>query len=727
MATQLTERIPLKLLVKLSNITLNDYIEMADKKKCKISEMKANFKFIMDYIRNHFKAKGEMVKLYKYSESSQNGRLYGEHSIQNIPSIFRGYLFGTTTTDIDMNNAHPRILYYICRGRNIECPNLTNYVANRDKIISKLKTVDVEDPKMVILALMNGSKKRIDKDCDSILSNLNKEFKFIREKLKLQVDYMEQLEKAMEYKPNNVDGSFLNRILCIYENQILQEMVKFVVDRNIEVAEYAFDGMLVYGNYYDDAEFLQELTEHINSTFENLNMVFAYKPHSKIVEDYLDSKISHCQSAESFTEELLPEYSELKAEFERTHCKIISKGTFIAETENGFNLLSKTEIINGHEHVNYLVEVNVDGKVSYVKKSFIKSWLIDDTMRTYDTIKCIPPPMICPERTYNTWKPFAMELVNEYEEKDITPFLNHIKIICNNEEPVYDYVIKWMAQMIQFPCEKSIMLVFQSVEEGTGKGFFLRLIQRLIGNQKYLESTNPNRDVWGQFNSRMSEAFLVHISELSKKESIEAEGRLKGLITDSALQINFKGKDIIDIESFHRFIAATNDKFGGFTTHSYDRRKIMIKTSNELLGNKEYFTNLDTKISDTNYVKSFYEYLKSIPDMENFHKIPVPKTEYQLTLCELSVSPVEGFIKDFINEKTDNSVKVVAKVFFSEFNHYLSENKMKYEMSSTMFGITIVNLKIDGIKKVRSGVGNCYVLDIPSLKKHYQLGCLIEV
>jgi len=724
MATQLNERIPLKLLHKLSRLTLNDYISIANKKKYKLNEVKEHYKYIMDYVRNHIKAKGEMVKLYKYSETSNNGRLYGEHSIQNLDGIIRGFLFGSTTTDIDMKNAHPHILEYICRVRNIVCPNLTYYVANREKVVDKLKAFGVEDPKMTILALMNGSKKRIDKDCDSILSNLNKEFKSIRNTFQTQADFVEQLQQAQIYKPDNVEGSFVNRILCIYENGILQEMVNFVVERNIEVAEYAFDGMLVYGDYYDDAEFLKELTEYVNAKFENLNMVFTYKLHNNIIEDFcdLDTPLEQEQDKEE-----TDSYEAIKAEFEKTHSKIISKGSFITETENGFSFVSKTELINGWEHISFTEEGECNGKRVLKQKPFIVRWLKDPTMRTYDNIKCVPPPMICPPRTFNTWKPFAMELITDYDEKDITPFLEHIKIICNNEEPVYDYVVKWLAQMIQFPCVKTIMLVFQSVEEGTGKGFFLRLIQKLIGTQKYLESTNPNRDCWGQFNSRMSEAFLVHISELSRKESVEAEGRLKGLITDNALQINFKGKDVIEIDSFHRFILATNDKLGGVNTHAYDRRKLMIKTSNELLGNTEYFTKLDKLINDTNYTKSFYEYLKSIPDMNNFHKIPVPKTEYQLTLCELSVSPVEGFIKDFINDKNDNSVKVLAKEFFSGFNHYLVENKIKYEMTSTMFGITITNLRLEAIKKVRSGTGNCYVLDIPSLKKHYQLGCLIDI
>ena len=58
----------------------------------------------------------------------------------------------------------------------------------------------------------------------------------------------------MIYKPKNVEGSFVNRILCIYENTMMGSMASFIHSKNLEIAEYAFDGILVYGDYYDKPE-----------------------------------------------------------------------------------------------------------------------------------------------------------------------------------------------------------------------------------------------------------------------------------------------------------------------------------------------------------------------------------------------------------------------------------------------------------------------------------------
>jgi hypothetical protein len=54
-----------------------------------------------------------------------------------------------------------------------------------------------------------------------------------------------------------------------------------------------------------------------------------------------------------------------------------------------------------------------------------------------------------------------MENVTDWEEKDIKILLNHIKILCNHEEDVYDYFINWIAQMIQYPATKTTMILFQ--------------------------------------------------------------------------------------------------------------------------------------------------------------------------------------------------------------------------------------------------------------------------
>ena len=75
--TELYERIPIEQLNLLRKMSIDDYIKFADKKKYKLNEIKEHYNQIIDYVKAHIKCKGVMKKVYKYSESSENGRLYG--------------------------------------------------------------------------------------------------------------------------------------------------------------------------------------------------------------------------------------------------------------------------------------------------------------------------------------------------------------------------------------------------------------------------------------------------------------------------------------------------------------------------------------------------------------------------------------------------------------------------------------------------------------------------
>ena len=200
-----------------------------------------------------------------------------------------------------------------------------------------------------------------------------------------------------------------------------------------------------------------------------------------------------------------------------------------------------------------------------------------------------PNPLKCPSSIFNLWVPFECDNTESYNPNTdaLNEILNLIKILCGNENKIYEYFIKWIGQMIQYPDIKSICSTLIS-KMGAGKGTFIHLLKLMLGSNKILETTNPSRDVGGNFNSSMADSFLVNLNELSKKDTLEAEGQIKGLITDPILTINKKGIDQIQIKSYHRFIITTN-KEDPIVTSKDDRSNLIIRSSDELCGNKAYF------------------------------------------------------------------------------------------------------------------------------------------
>jgi hypothetical protein len=65
-------------------------------------------------------------------------------------------------------------------------------------------------------------------------------------------EYKEICDSVPSEKDYNISGSKINRVLCVYENRILQ--VALSKKNNIETASLMFDGCMVYGNHYNNSE-----------------------------------------------------------------------------------------------------------------------------------------------------------------------------------------------------------------------------------------------------------------------------------------------------------------------------------------------------------------------------------------------------------------------------------------------------------------------------------------
>ena len=273
----------------LSRLNEKDYCKLKqDDNRYLQKEKKQHFKLIKKYIENLIKCKGKQKFLYKYSEKTpqtQGGRLYCPSSIQGLDGIIRGYLYEGSTTDIDMKNAHPKILSYLCKLHGYSCPHIDYYINNREEVLCKYG--DRDEAKRKILAMFNTEKTK--RYSDEFLTSLDKECKKIQKLICARDDYMDFRKSSQETRPENILGSHINRILCYYENLILQEIVNVVNKRGIDITAYMFDGLLIRGNHYDDEELLKDCEEAIEKKFPSLKMKLDYKEHSTIItDDYLN-------------------------------------------------------------------------------------------------------------------------------------------------------------------------------------------------------------------------------------------------------------------------------------------------------------------------------------------------------------------------------------------------------------------------------------------------------
>ena len=419
-------------------------------------------------------------------------------------------------------------------------------------------------------------------------------------------------------------------------------------------------------------------------------------------------------------------YAEMKKDFELAHFKIIDIASFATIQANGdLNIQSRNNFITSFEHLRFDKVI----KNEIVSTGFVLEWIKDPTMRKYESTDVFAHDEVCPENIYNLWVPFAMEKVEEWEHKqtELDEIRNHILVLCNNDKPVADYLELWIAQMIQYPSTKTICPTLIS-KQGAGKGTLMKLLIEMFGESKVLnEQSNPSRDIWGNFNSLMKQAFLVNIDELSGKDSKDASGQIKTLIKSNTITINGKGQTPIIIKSKHRFINTTNNQ-DPTTVSKDDRRNCVIRSSDVLCKNGKYFDKMYASLKNINVIKTCYEYFKHMEGASNFNSLPIPHTDYHKEMSELSISPVEAFLKDYTMQWFDdtkseslNTVELTSNGCFDLFNDWKFKNQINYEVNALKFSVQLSRLNISGIETKKGKTCNSKIFNLLKISKYFEI------
>ena len=420
-------------------------------------------------------------------------------------------------------------------------------------------------------------------------------------------------------------------------------------------------------------------------------------------------------------------YAEMKIEFEKSHFKIIDKALFFTMEPSGeITIHTKQSLQIAYEHMRFDKVV----KNQIIPSAFVDEWLKDPAMRKYDRADVYPPDQVVPPNVFNLWVPFAMELVDIWEDKpdELELIRKHILILCNNEQHIADYFELWIAQMIQQPSVKTICPTMIS-EQGAGKGTIMQLFIKMFGSSKVLnEMTNPSRDVWGNFNSLMKQAFLVNVDELSGKDSRDAVGQIKALIKSATISINSKGQAPIIVKSYHRFFNTTNNS-DPVSVSKDDRRNCVIRASDELCRNSTYFNKMYEILADVNVIKTCYEYFKNLKGATNFNAIAIPHTEYHEEMSQLSVSPIEAWLKDYTQEfynisgnEIENTYELPSANCFTLFNEWKEKTHMTYDVNALKFSVQMSRLKINGIDSKKGSKGiRLTVFNLIKLANHFKI------
>lgn len=263
-------------------------------------------------------------------------------------------------------------------------------------------------------------------------------------------------------------------------------------------------------------------------------------------------------------------------------------------------------------------------------------WLKHPQRRQYDRVIFDPSATAAESSTeYNLWRGWSVQPV----AGDWSHMQRVIRdVLCSGNEAYYQYVLKWAAYMVQHPERQAeVALVFRG-EKGTGKGTFGRAMCQLAG--QHGQHVTQQEHFTGRFNEHLNETVCLFVDEVQWKNDKQAEGALKGLITEPTLVFEGKFRPIYQGRNMLHVIIASNEDWVVPATAD-ERRFAVFETdahANRSLPDGFYDV-LHAQMKNGGREAMLYDLLNM--DLSGWHpRADIPQTD------ALTAQKVQGFSQD---------------------------------------------------------------------------------
>jgi hypothetical protein len=267
-------------------------------------------------------------------------------------------------------------------------------------------------------------------------------------------------------------------------------------------------------------------------------------------------------------------------------------------------------------------------------KDVIKQFLVNPNTHVYDATAF--SPRSTPSTTLNFWVGHTVTPAAG-DWSVIREFI--FDVICDSDSGVFDYLIKYLAHMLQKPEEKPGIAIVMLSSEGCGKGSMFALLNA-IWTRTTLEVSDVDHVV-GAFNGLLERNYIVCLDEALFKGNKAGMERLKSLITEPTIHIEAKYQPARSIQSFHRFWAASNsDHFAQISQG--ERRLLFLRVSTKRKQDLAYFDTFYKAISDPQVISALVHEL-NLMDISKFNVRQRPKTTEHLNQRLQSLSGFERF------------------------------------------------------------------------------------
>lgn len=318
-----------------------------------------------------------------------------------------------------------------------------------------------------------------------------------------------------------------------------------------------------------------------------------------------------------------------------------------------------------------------------------------------------PDPKKCPDGVFNLFRGYQVKPV----EGDCSIYLNHLKqVMCAGDEASYTYLVGWMAHLFQRPDIKpNVAIVLKSVE-GTGKGTMAEPLLMILG--PHGNKTNGAYAIASRFNGTLASRLFIFADEVDLTDKHVAD-RLKGIISETTVNLERKGLEIEPLPNYCRLIFASNHT-RVLNAGIRERRYLVLEPSDEKAQDSAYFRNLWAWIKDGGAAKLLH-YLLQV-DISEFDPYKCPQTKALIAEKLANLSGVNRFFYGEIlkPEPFGGKARIYAHELIDDFVTWSAdeETKISKPAARNLIGRMMSRLNIDVMGRSDRGGGKYY--DLPS-------------
>jgi Family of unknown function (DUF5906) len=228
------------------------------------------------------------------------------------------------------------------------------------------------------------------------------------------------------------------------------------------------------------------------------------------------------------------------------------------------------------------------------KKPMASWWFQHPQRRQFEQVVFAPGKEI--PNAYNLWQGFTVAADFNDSATKCALYLSHIREnICQGNEVLYKYVLRWMANGVQFPGRPGGVALVLRGKMGIGKGEYVRHYGNLFGPH-FVPVTKPEH-ITGTFNGHMGEAVVLFADECFVAGDNRHEQILKVLVTERQWLIERKGIDAVRSNSCLHIILACNNDWS-VPVDAEDRRYCCVEVGEGRKRDHAYFAAIDEQMEN---------------------------------------------------------------------------------------------------------------------------------